>query len=692
MKEKMEALVRELDQHNYNYYVLSAPTIGDFEYDAKLRELEELERRHPEWANPASPTRRVGSDLTKEFKQVRHRTPMLSLANTYSRDEIGEFHDRVVKEVGDGFSYVCELKFDGTAISLTYENGVLTRAVTRGDGEKGDDVTTNVRTIRAIPLKLFGSGFPASFEIRGEIFMPHSSFNRLNAERDEIGEPPFANPRNAAAGTLKLQNPAIVAQRGLNSFLYDIQGEGLPFVSHYENLERVRKWGFPVSPHMEKCHSIDAIFRFIDQWDTERKKLPFDTDGVVIKVNEYGIRKRLGMTAKAPRWAVAYKFKAEAALTRLRSVDFQVGRTGAVTPVANLDPVPLAGTTVKRASLHNADQIALLDIRVGDRVYVEKGGEIIPKITGVELSERPEESVPLRFIEKCPECGTPLIKIEGEARHYCPNALHCPPQIVGRITHFTSRKAMNIEGLGEETVQLLYDSRLIDDCADLYDLRREQIAGLPRLGEKSAENILTGLENSKNVPFSRVLFALGIRYVGETTAKNLAAHFRSIDALLVATEGELSDTEEVGGIIAKSLVAHFQNRENIAIIDRLRAAGLQFEAREAIGGSNVLSGLSFVISGTFHNHSRDELKDFIELHGGKNLAAVSGNTSYLLAGEKAGDSKLSKAGKLNVPLLSEEEFMKMIAGVEPVPAGEMVDSAEAESVPAPEKPKQTALF
>ncbi len=690
MKEKIEALTRELNQHNYNYYVLNAPKISDFEYDTKLHELEALERQHPEWADPASPTRRVGSDLTKEFKQVRHRTPMLSLSNTYSRDEITEFHNRIVKDVGEGFSYVCELKFDGTAISLTYENGVLAQAVTRGDGEKGDDVTVNVRTIRAIPLKLFGNDFPAFFEIRGEIFMPHSSFNRLNAERDEIGEALFANPRNAAAGTLKLQNPAIVAQRGLNSFLYDIQGDGLPFDSHFENLERARKWGFPVSPHMEKCHSLDAVFRFIGQWDEGRKKLPFDIDGVVVKVNEYAVRKRLGMTAKSPRWAVAYKFKAEAALTCLRSVDFQVGRTGAVTPVANLDPVPLAGTIVKRASLHNADQIALLDIRVGDWVYVEKGGEIIPKITGVEFSKRPEDSAPLHFIENCPECGTPLVKIEGEARHYCPNALHCPPQIVGRITHFTSRKAMNIEGLGEETVQLLYDSKLIDDCADLYDLKREQIAGLPRLGEKSADNILAGLENSKNVPFSRVLFALGIRYVGETTAKNLAAHFRSIDALLNATEEEFFETEEVGEVIGKSLIAHFQNRENTKTVNRLRASGLQFEAQEAVGGSNALAGKSFVISGTFEKHSRDELKDFIELHGGKNLAAVSGHTSYLLAGEKAGDSKLAKAKKLGVPLLSEAEFLKMIAGVEPAAVEKNADSAKP--APAFKEPEQPTLF
>lgn len=664
-KERIEELRALLNFHNYLYYVENAPKISDYDYDIMLRELSDLEAAHPEYASPNSPTNRVGSDITATFTQVRHRFPMLSLSNTYSLEEIADFDSRVRKEAGGDFEYVCELKFDGTAISLTYENGELVRAVTRGDGTAGDDVTANVRTIRSVPLKLLGNDYPAFFEIRGEIFMPHASFRKLNREREEIGEVPFANPRNAAAGTLKQQNSAVVAQRGLDSFLYDIQGENLPYASHYENLQKAKSWGFKVSPDMRKCRTLEEISAYIAYWDKARETLPYDTDGVVIKVNEYNVRRQLGSTAKAPRWAVAYKFKAEQALTRLLSVDFQVGRTGAVTPVANLTPVQLAGTTVKRASLHNAEQIALLDVRVGDMVYVEKGGEIIPKITGTDISQRPTDSTPFVFTDHCPECGTPLVKPEGEARHYCPNQLHCPPQILGRIIHFISRRAMNIDGLGEETVELLYEKGLIGNIADLYDLKREQLSVLPRLGEKSADNIVTSIENSRKVPFGRVLYALGIRFVGETTAKNLASHFRTLDNLLKASREELTEAEEVGGKIADSIVRYFADPENAAIVDRLRAAGIRFEIEEKEAQANTLAGLSFVISGTFENHSRDELKELIEEHGGKNLSTVSSNTTYLLAGAKAGGAKLTKAKKLGIRIISEADFMAMIGTAAP---------------------------
>ncbi len=664
-KERIEELRALLNFHNYLYYVENAPKISDYDYDIMLRELSDLEAAHPEYASPNSPTNRVGSDITATFTQVRHRFPMLSLSNTYSLEEIADFDSRIRKEAGGDFEYVCELKFDGTAISLTYENGELVRAVTRGDGTAGDDVTANVRTIRSVPLKLLGNDYPAFFEIRGEIFMPHASFRKLNREREEIGEVPFANPRNAAAGTLKQQNSAVVAQRGLDSFLYDIQGENLPYASHYENLQKAKSWGFKVSPDMRKCRTLEEISAYIAYWDKARETLPYDTDGVVIKVNEYNVRRQLGSTAKAPRWAVAYKFKAEQALTRLLSVDFQVGRTGAVTPVANLTPVQLAGTTVKRASLHNAEQIALLDVRVGDMVYVEKGGEIIPKITGTDISQRPTDSTPFVFTDHCPECGTPLVKPEGEARHYCPNQLHCPPQILGRIIHFISRRAMNIDGLGEETVELLYEKGLIGNIADLYDLKREQLSVLPRLGEKSADNIVTSIENSRKVPFGRVLYALGIRFVGETTAKNLASHFRTLDNLLKASREELTEAEEVGGKIADSIVRYFADPENAAIVDRLRAAGIRFEIEEKEAQANTLAGLSFVISGTFENHSRDELKELIEEHGGKNLSTVSSNTTYLLAGAKAGGAKLTKAKKLGIRIISEADFMAMIGTAAP---------------------------
>jgi DNA ligase (NAD+) len=687
-QEKIAGLRRQLDEHNYRYYVLNDPIVSDFEYDRSMRELIGLENRHPEYADPLSPSQRVGSDVTNTFEQVRHRFPMLSLANTYSAGEIAEFDRRVVKEIDQPAEYVCELKFDGTAISLTYEHGVLVRAVTRGDGTAGDDVTANVRTIKSIPLRLPGSGYPPFFEIRGEIFLPHASFERLNAEREEIGEPPFANPRNAAAGTLKLQNSSIVAKRGLDSFLYELISDPMPAAGHYETLEQARTWGFKISPHLRKCRSLADIEAFIDHWDKARNDLPYDTDGVVIKVDSYSVRRRLGTTSKAPRWAVAYKFKAEQALTELLSVDFQVGRTGAVTPVGNLKPVPLAGTTVKRASLHNQDQIEALDLRLHDWVYVEKGGEIIPKVTGVELSRRPADSVPFRFIETCPACGAPLEKPEGEARHYCPNYLHCPPQIVGRIVHFIGRRAMNIEGLGEETVQLLYDNQLVKNIADLYALERDTLADLPRLGEKSAAGILHSLENSKNVPFSRVLFAIGMRYVGETTAKNLALHFGTFDRLLAASREELMEAEEVGARIADSILAFFADRDNRQIIHRLREQGLQFEITEQVKASDALAGRSFVISGTFENHSRDELKALIEAHGGKNLAAVSANTTYLLAGAKAGDSKLAKAKKLGVQLLDEAGFIALLAG-EAAPLPPPAETPE----PRPDSaPQQGTLF
>lgn len=663
MRRRIEELRDKLNQYNYQYYVLNDPTVSDFEYDMLLRELQELESEHPEFADPNSPTNRVGSDLTGEFENVAHRYPMLSLANTYSLDEVRDFCERVEKEVGPA-EYVCELKFDGTAISLTYEHGRLLRAVTRGDGITGDDVTANVRTIRSVPLVLRGDDYPDFFEIRGEVFLPHASFDRLNAERERNGEQLFANPRNAAAGTLKLQNSRVVAERGLDCFLYFLVGDNLPFDNHWDNVNKAREWGFKVSDHMELCRNIEDIDDYISRADVLRHSLPYDTDGAVIKVNKYVLQRQLGSTAKSPRWAVAYKFKAEQALTELLSVDYQVGRTGAITPVANLDPVQLAGTTVKRASLHNAEQIALLDVRVGDMVYVEKGGEIIPKITGVELSKRQADSRPIVFIDRCPECGTRLVKYEGEARHYCPNQNHCPPQIVGRIVHFISRRAMDIDGLGEETVALLYNEGLVKDVADLYTLRAGDIAVLPRLGDKSAENIMNSIERSKQVPFHRVLYGIGIRFVGETTAKNLAAHFGNIDALMSAPREELEQAEEVGGKIADSIIAYFSDQDNMRIVNRLREAGLQFEEAEKQLASEALMGKNIVISGTFARHSRDELKKLIELHGGKNLAAVSGNADYLLAGDNMGPAKLKKAEKLGVEIISESQFEAMIDGKE----------------------------
>ena len=686
IREKIEKLRRTLDYHNHKYYVENSPEISDREFDIMMRELQELEAAHPEYADPNSPTARVGSDLTTEFQSVEHRFPMLSLGNTYSLDELHEFIGRIEKELGQT-EFVCELKFDGTAISLTYEHGALLRAVTRGDGTRGDDVTANIRTIRTIPLHLQGGDYPDFFEIRGEVLMPYASFDRLNREREENGEPLLANPRNAAAGTLKQQSSAVVAQRGLDCTLYQLAGDDLPCTTHWECMRKASEWGFNVSDKMRICRSQAEIDDYIAFWDEERRKLPFATDGVVIKVNSYTLRRELGFTAKAPRWAVAFKFKAEQALTRLESVDFQVGRTGAITPVANLDPVQLAGTTVKRATLHNAEQIALLDIRVGDMVYVEKGGEIIPKITGVDLAARPADSRPFQYITRCPECGTPLVKYEGESKHYCPNQSHCRPQILGRIIHFIRRKAMDIDGLGEETVELLYRNGLVHDAADLYDLRAGQITSLPRMGEKSAENIMESIRRSKLVPFPRVLFALGIRFVGETTAKYLASHFGSMDAVMRATREELVEAEEVGPKVADGILDYFADEGNRTLIERLRRAGLKFEAEAPRLRSDALTGKSFVISGKFSTHSRDELKELIELHGGRNLAAVSANVDYIVAGENMGPAKLKKAEKLGIPILTEKEFLALIADDEPAAA-----TFAAEEPETPAQPTQGALF
>ena len=675
--KRMRELERELEHHSYKYYVENAPEISDFEFDALLRELQDLETLYPESADPNSPTKRVGSDLTSEFQSVEHKYAMQSLSNTYSPEELGEWIERIRKEIGD-VEFVCELKFDGTAISLTYENGALLRAVTRGDGRRGDDVTNNVRTIGTIPLKLRGEGYPAQFEIRGEIYMPYASFDRLNSEREASGEPLLANPRNAAAGTLKQQSSKVVAERGLDCTLYHIATNEPIKSTHWENLSEAKRWGFKVSEHIKLCRTREEIEAFIAYWDTERKSLPYATDGIVIKVNSYAHQRTLGSTAKAPRWAVAYKFQAEKALTKLLSVDFQVGRTGAVTPVANLEPVQLAGTVVKRASIHNADQIELLDIRIGDMVYVEKGGEIIPKITGVELSERPADSKPFEYITHCPECGTELVRYEGEAKHFCPNTKECKPQIIGRIVHFVSRKAMNIEGLGGETIELLWESGLLRDIADIYHLDPIQLATLPRLGEKSASNIIEGIRQSSDVPFERVLFALGIRFVGETTAKYLASHFRTLDAIANASVEELSEAEEVGSKIAVAITEYFAEESNRHIVETLRNAGLQFEVKEKTQTSNALEGKSVVISGKFAGRSRDDMKALVEEHGGRNLAAVSANVDFIVAGENMGPAKLQKAQKLGITILSEEEFMALITSAEPAIA------------PQPEQTKRTS--
>lgn len=663
-KARAEQLKEAIEKHNHSYYVLALPTISDFEYDLLLKELIDIEALYPELQTPDSPTQRVGSDIDNEFTQVRHKYPMMSLSNTYSESELTEFDQRIHKLVGDvPIEYVCELKFDGTAIGITYKNGVLAQAVTRGDGEKGDDVTANVRTIKSIPLKLSHGDYPAEFEVRGEIFMPHASFERLNKERIEADETPFANPRNAAAGTLKMLSSSEVAKRGLDCFIYYVLGDNLPFRSHYENLQKAREWGLKVSDHARKCTTLAEVFGFIHYWDEERKNLSYDTDGVVLKVNSYSLQKQLGFTAKSPRWAVAFKFKPEQAVTQLLSVDFQVGRTGAITPVANLEPVVLAGTTVKRASLHNADQIELLDIRINDWVVVEKGGEIIPKIVEVDKSKRLPDSEAFQYITSCPICGTLLVRYEGEAKHYCPNDTGCPPQIIGRIEHFVGRKAMNIDGLGAETVDLLYNKGLIKDIADIYELRKEQLEVLDRMGSKSADNIIVGIELSKTVPFQRALFAIGIRFVGETTAKKLAEALKSLDNISQSSREELLQVDEVGEKIADSIIAFFSRPKNVELVERLKKAGVQLSLSEEETQllSNKLAGLSIVISGNFARHSREELKLLIEKHGGKSPSSVSSNTSYLLAGDKTGPAKQQKAEKLGVKIISEDDFLNLIA-------------------------------
>lgn len=662
IEERIKALRSELEQHNYNYYVLSSPTISDKEFDDKMSELQKLEEEHPEFFDPHSPTQRVGSDLSKEFEQVEHKYPMLSLGNTYSEADIREFYERTAKALNEPFEIVAELKYDGTSISLVYENGRLVRAITRGDGTRGDDVTANVRTIRSIPLKLQGDDYPENFEIRGEILLPWAEFDRLNKEREEQEEPLFANPRNAASGTLKQQNPAIVAARKLDAYLYYVLGENLPADTHYGNLEAARKWGFKIPDVIRICNSVEDILKYIEYWDTERKNLPVATDGIVLKVNSLRQQKNLGFTAKSPRWAIAYKFQAERACTRLNSVSFQVGRTGAVTPVANLEPVLLAGTVVKRASLHNADIIASLDLHIGDNVYVEKGGEIIPKIVGVDIDSRSfMMGDKVSFIKKCPECGSLLFRPEGEAAHYCPNTNGCPPQIKGRIEHFVTRKAMNIN-IGPETIEALYDAGLVKNIADLYDLKMTDLLSLERWAEKSARNLMESLRESKQVPFERVLFALGIRYVGETVAKRLALVFHSMDRIRNASFEELVSTNEIGERIAQSVVDYFADENNMAILARLENTGLQMKVSEEslASRSDKLQGLTIVISGTFSSFSRDEYKNMIEQNGGKNVGSVSKKTSFILAGENVGPAKLEKASKLGVRIVSEEEFLKML--------------------------------
>lgn len=659
---KIQELRKELEQHNYNYYVLSAPTISDYEFDQKMCELQELEQAYPAYDDPDSPTHRVGSDLSKEFAKVTHKYPMLSLGNTYSQGEVSDFYEQVSRSLNEPFEIVAELKYDGTSISLTYEEGRLVRAITRGDGVQGDDVTANVKTIRSIPLRLQGNDYPASFEIRGEVLLPWAEFDRLNKEREEQEEPLFANPRNAASGTLKQQNPAIVAARKLDAYLYYLLGEDLPADTHFANMEAARSWGFKIPRVMKLCHSLQDVFDYIAYWDTERKNLPVATDGIVLKVNSLRQQRNLGFTAKSPRWAIAYKFQAERAETRLNAVTFQVGRTGAITPVANLEPVLLAGTIVKRASLHNADIIDGLDLHIGDRVYVEKGGEIIPKIVGVNIDARDEQlGEKVCFIQVCPECGTPLSRPEGEATHYCPNDTGCPPQIKGRIEHFVTRKAMNIN-IGPETIDDLYEKGLVKDCADLYTLNTNDLLRLERWAEKSVQNLLESLAISKQVPFERVLYALGIRYVGETVAKRLAFALHSMEELKKASMEELVAIDEIGGRIAQSVRDFFENPRNQALVARLKEQGLRMELSEehlAIR-SEKLKGLTFVISGTFAKHSRDEYKAMIEQHGGKNSGSVSGKTSYILAGENMGPAKLEKAAKLNVKILHEDEFLSML--------------------------------
>lgn len=661
-KQRILQLRQELHEHNYKYYVLNQPTISDQDFDFMMHELQELEARHPEMADPDSPTQRVGSDISTEFKQVTHKYPMLSLANTYNEQDVADFYNSVSKGLnGEEFEICCEMKYDGLSISLTYIDGRLVQAVTRGDGVHGDDVTANVRTIRSIPLVLKKGDWPHEFEIRGEILMPWQSFERLNAEREAAEEPLFANPRNAASGTLKSLNPAVVAKRKLDAYLYYLLGDGIEGDGHYENLMRAKAWGFKISSGMRKVKTLQEIYDFINYWDTERKNLPVATDGIVLKVNSLRQQRALGYTAKSPRWAIAYKFKAERECTRLREVTYQVGRTGQITPVANMEPVQLAGTTVRRATLNNEDFIHSLDLHEGDYVYVEKGGEIIPKIVGVDTSRRDASARPVEFITRCPECGSELVRYEGEAAHYCPNDAGCPPQIKGRIEHFISRRAMNIDSLGPETVDEYYRRGLIKNIADLYDIRVEQING-DGSRQKSAQKVVDGIEASKQVPFERVVFALGIRFVGETSARLLARHFKDIDHLAAATLQELTDIDGVGEVIAKSVITYFHNPINMEIVNRLRAYGLQMSLSEEQmqAASTKLAGKSIVISGVFTHHSRDEYKRIIEQNGGKNVGSISGKTSFILAGDNMGPAKLQKAEKLGVPIVDEETFLEMI--------------------------------
>jgi DNA ligase (NAD+) len=659
---RIEMLRNQLEEHNYRYYVLSEPVITDYEFDMMMKELEQLEKEFPGFYDPSSPTQRVGSDKTSEFAQVKHRYPMLSLSNVYSFAELAEFDQRLRKETGSEIQYVCELKFDGVSISLTYENGRLVRAVTRGDGETGDDVTANVRTIPSVPLRLRGNQYPQMFDIRGEILMPFRVFEELNRQREDEGESVFANPRNAASGTLKLLDPAVVASRKLDVYMYMVPGNSFAAGTHYENLILARSLGFKVSEYIQVCKGINEVTRYIEKWQTERFTLPVATDGVVVKVNSLNLQEKLGFTAKSPRWAVAYKYKAEQAVTVLRSVVYQVGRTGAVTPVANLEPVALAGTRVKRASLHNADFISALDLHIGDTVYVEKGGEIIPKITGIDISRRHPMALPVKFITNCPECGSPLVKHEGEAAWYCPNDTGCPPQIRGRIAHFCSRKAMNIDGMGNETVDLLFKNNLVLKVSDLYKLKSSQLSVLDRMGDKSAARVLSGIESSKSVPFSRVLFGLGIRYVGETVAKNLANTTGSLEKLRSMSREELTSIPEIGEKIADSIIEYFRNPDHLAIISELQSHGIQLASAgdEKSAESNRLKGITIVISGTFKHFSRDELKVLIESYGGTNGSSVSKNTGFLLAGENAGPAKLEKARQLNIPVITETDFLDMI--------------------------------
>lgn len=689
-RQRIIQLRKELHEHNYKYYVLNSPDISDFEFDTLMHELQDLEARHPDMADPNSPSQRVGSDLNQEFTQVEHKYPMLSLANTYSHQDVREWYESVKRGLGGGdFEVCCEMKYDGLSISLTYVDGKLVRGVTRGDGVRGDDVTANVKTIRCIPLVLPGTGYPHEFEIRGEILMPWKVFERLNAEREAAEEPLFANPRNAASGTLKSQNSRLVASRQLDSYLYYLLGEELPSDGHYENLQAAASWGFKISQGMKKVKTLEDIYAYIDYWDSERKNLPVATDGIVLKVNSLRQQRQLGFTAKSPRWAIAYKFKAERALTRLDRVTYQVGRTGAVTPVANMEPVQLAGTTVRRATLNNEDFIRSFDLHLGDYVYVEKGGEIIPKIVGVDISRRPADAQPVTFITHCPECGAELVRYEGEAAHYCPNDTACPPQIKGRIEHFIARKAMNIDSLGPETVDEYYRRGLIHNIADLYDIRVEDIsAGSTKL--RSAQKIVKAIEESKNVPFERVVFALGIRFVGETSARLIARHFGDIDSLMGASLQQLLEIEGIGEVMAGSVMGYFANDTNRAIVERLRGYGLQMQTAtaEGDGSSDILAGKSIVISGVFTHHSRDEYKALIERNGGKNVGSISGKTSFILAGDNMGPSKLQKAEKLGVAIVDEDTFLKMISKADtketatteaPAPQAESAPTQQAEA-------------